>query len=274
MKDKTIYKCKFCGRECIGLSGLHFHENRCKENPNAIKYITNVKCCIVNNGILHKKIHLDELNEYLYKGWHRGYGSIIKNFSKPMLNKLWITNGIKNISINKNDNIPEGYHNGLTFHSPNHGKCKDPLKEKQRKIKISQTAKKNKKSGGYREGSGHGKKGWYKGIFCDSTWELAYLIYCLDHNIKIKRNTQTFDYEYNGEIHKYLPDFIVNGQLVEVKGWKDPKWLVKEKIFKNIRIIDKNEIQQYIDYVKTTYNCKELIDMYEYRNKKEYLSNL
>lgn len=273
MKDKTIYKCKFCGKECVGLSGLHFHENRCKENPNAIKHIIHVKCCIVNNGISFKKIHLDELNEYIDKGWHRGYGTNTKVIGKSMLNKLWITNGINNKSINKNDNVPEGYHYGITFHSLNIGKCKDPLKEEQRKRKISETSRKNKKSGGYRIGSGHGKKGWYKGIFCDSTWELAYVIYCLDHDIKIERNKQMFDYEYNGEIRKYLPDFIVDNKLVEVKGWKDPKWLVKEKVFRNIKIIDKDEIQQYIDYVKSTYNCKELVDMYEYRNKKECLSD-
>lgn len=67
----------------------------------------------------------------------------------------------------------------------------------------------------------------------------------------------------------HLPDFIVNGQLVEVNGWKDDKWKAKEEKYKDkIKIIDKNEIQQYIDYVKNTYNCKELVDMYEYRNKK------
>lgn len=59
-----------------------------------------------------------------------------------------------------------------------------------------------------------------------------------------------FDYEYNGEIRKYLPDFIVDNKLVEVKGWKDPKWLVKEKVFRNIKIIDKDEIQNILTMLK------------------------
>ena len=29
--------------------------------------------------------------------------------------------------------------------------------------------------------TGKGKKGWYKGFFCSSTYELAYVIFCLDH---------------------------------------------------------------------------------------------
>ena len=38
--------------------------------------------------------------------------------------------------------------------------------------------------GGKRHGSGRGKKGWYKGYYCDSTWELAWVIYQLDHGVK------------------------------------------------------------------------------------------
>lgn len=266
MKDKSIYKCKFCEKECIGNSGLHFHENRCNKNPNAVKYVMNVKLCIVHNDNEFKKIHLDELNTYLLNGWKRGYGVFKKTATFPKEKYMRITNGNINKYILQNTKIPDGWRKGITFHKST-GKCLDPVKEQERRKKISETCKINKKSGGYRTGSGHGKKGWYKGIFCDSTWELAYVIYCLDHNVNIERNKQLFDYEYNGEVHKYLPDFVVEGQLVEVKGWKDQKWKAKEKKFNNIKIIDKNEIQKYIDYVKQKYNCKDLADMYDSRNK-------
>jgi hypothetical protein len=59
----------------------------------------------------------------------------------------------------------------------------------QSKQRLSEVAK-ERKLGGYVKGSGRGKKGWYKGFFCDSSYELAYLIYCLDHQINIKRNTE------------------------------------------------------------------------------------
>lgn len=121
----------------------------------------------------------------------------------------------------------------------------------------------------YRIGAGHGKKGWYKGIFCDSTWELAYVVYCIDHNIKIERNKTYFEYEYNGDIHKYLPDFVVDEKLIEIKGWKDSKWKIKENKFKDkIKIIDKNEIGKYIDYVIQTYNCKNLFELYDNNSYK------
>jgi hypothetical protein len=55
------------------------------------------------------------------------------------------------------------------------------------KQKLSKVAK-ERNLGGYVKGSGRGKKGWYKGIFCDSSWELAFVIFCLETNKKIKRN--------------------------------------------------------------------------------------
>ena len=45
-----------------------------------------------------------------------------------------------------------------------------------------------------------GIKGWYKGFWCDSSWELAYVIYNLDHGIEFRRNTEKFEYEYCGKI--------------------------------------------------------------------------
>lgn len=68
-------------------------------------------------------------------------------------------------------------------------------------------------------GSGRSKHGWYKGIYCDSTYELVYLIYCLDHNINIKRSDKIFEYQIDNKIHYYHPDFEIDGQLIEIKGY-------------------------------------------------------
>ena len=56
------------------------------------------------------------------------------------------------------------------------GKCKDPTKEELRRKKISESMKNNHKCGGKRQGSGRGKKGWYKGTWCASSWELAVVV--------------------------------------------------------------------------------------------------
>ena len=40
---KIKYKCKFCNKECIKLSGLVIHEKTCKLNPNR-QLLTNHVC--------------------------------------------------------------------------------------------------------------------------------------------------------------------------------------------------------------------------------------
>ena len=86
--------------------------------------------------------------------------------------------------------------------------------------------------GGIRYGSSHGKKGWYKGYWCDSSWELAYVIYNLEHKINFKRNHEYFEYQFKGKIYKYYPDFIMeDGTLVEIKGYNSKKWQAKLKAF-------------------------------------------
>lgn len=79
-----------------------------------------------------------------------------------------------------------------------------PVKHtKDAKDKLSLIAK-QKGLGGYVEGSGRGKKGRYKGFYCDSSWELAYVMYCLDHNICIERNTAKFEYVFEEQTKKLL----------------------------------------------------------------------
>lgn len=137
----------------------------------------------------------------------------------------------------------------------NSGNSKHPQSLETRQ-KISKTCKKNKKSGGYRKGSGRGKKGWYKGFFCDSQYELGYVIYCLDHNIEIHRNTIFYPYIYKNEQHKYLPDFLVNDELVEIKGYKRDIDAVKLAAVtdKKITILYPKDLKYVSDYLKQTYN--------------------
>lgn len=77
-----------------------------------------------------------------------------------------------------------------------------------------------KTSGGYRRGSGRGKHGWYRGYYLDSNYELAFLIYCMDHCISIERNKEPFKYtDTDGKVKNFYPDFRVNGKLTEIKGY-------------------------------------------------------
>lgn len=147
------------------------------------------------------------------------------------------------------------------------GKCKDPLKEQERRKNISKTAKLRGTVGGRRQGSGRGKQGWYKGYWCDSSWELAWVIYNLDHNISFTRYNGFFEYEFEGKKHKYYPDFLMaNGTIVEIKGAeKLAQWKAKFQQFpkdKILQVIGKNEIRKYLEYVIQKYG-KDFVSLYE-----------
>ena len=120
------------------------------------------------------------------------------------------------------------------------------------------------KNGGYRTLAGKGKMGWYKGIYCNSSWELAWVVYSLEHNVKFKRNTLGFEYIFNGKTYKYYPDFNVGEHsYVEVKGWNSPKWEAKKQQFKyNLEIIGRDEMKKYLAYVIDKYG-KNFTDLYE-----------
>ena len=58
----------------------------------------------------------------------------------------------------------------------------------------------------------------YNDVKFDSSWELAVYIYAIDHNEQIQRCPKTFQFELDNNVYTYTPDFLYNGQLVEIKG--------------------------------------------------------
>lgn len=140
------------------------------------------------------------------------------------------------------------------------GRAGTKEKEKERIRKITEKAKVN--NGGFRKGSGRGKKGRYKGYWCDSSWELAFVIYNLEHGIDFKRNTQGFEYEFNGKTRKYYPDFIIDDCYYEIKGYITEQSLEKIKSFDyNIKVIDKEGITKYLSYAENKYG-KDFIKLF------------
>lgn len=112
-----------------------------------------------------------------------------------------------------------------------------------------------------------GKAGWYKGYHCMSSWELAYVIYNIEHNIDFQQNRQWFQYSYNDEVHRYLPDFIEGDLFVEIKGFYDGKVNAKCDQFPyKLKIIDKDNIGMYIDYATQMYG-KDFINLYEQKDE-------
>lgn len=115
------------------------------------------------------------------------------------------------------------------------------------------------KTGGFHERSSNGKRGWYRGFYCASTYELAFVIYCLDYGIKIERNKKAYEYRWKGKTYKYYPDWIVNGDhYVETKNFITDRVLVKAAAVDDmpIEILDTNKMIPYFEYVARTYGKK------------------
>ena len=142
------------------------------------------------------------------------------------------------------------------------GRAKTEEAEEQRKKKLSVIAK-NISFGGYVEGSGRGKKGRYKGFWCDSSWELAYVIYNIDNSIEFERNNKKFSYEFEEKTHMYLPDFIECDTYIEIKGYNTKQWLAKLNQFpEKIKVLYENDMKIYLDYTIKKYG-KNFIKMYD-----------
>lgn len=114
----------------------------------------------------------------------------------------------------------------------------------------------------------------YDGLRFDSSWELAYYIYCVDKGVPIERVLNPIPYGTMGKSYYYFPDFKVNGnQLVEIKGGHffsennelmNPfdkseiaklKNTAKQKCMEenNVLIIGKEDIVPYLNYIKDNY---------------------
>lgn len=104
-------------------------------------------------------------------------------------------------------------------------------------------------------GQGRSISGYYKGFFCGSTYELVYYIYMTEHGQNVERNNKRYDYVYDGKNRVYIPDFRVNGNLVEIKGYYTKQ--VQEKINsvkdESITVLYYDDLEHMMCYVDKKY---------------------
>lgn len=109
--------------------------------------------------------------------------------------------------------------------------------------------KKGKEHHSYGKPAPHGKGEWYthesgEKFFMRSQWELKYAKHLDNLGIPWEFESKVFDvtYEYKGEVKEgtYTPDFYVNGEWVEIKGyWRDdalPKFEAFKEQYPNEKI--------------------------------------
>ena len=120
------------------------------------------------------------------------------------------------------------------------------------------------KIGGYRKEAGRGKMGRYKGYYCNSSWELAWVIYQLDHKVKFERNSRGFEYEFEKRKLKFYPDFVIDGgEYVEIKGWITKKDEEKIRQFQfPLNVLYKKDIIPILEYVAGKYG-KDFTKLYD-----------
>lgn len=255
MIDREVYICPKCGKEIVGKHNLNQHLNRNKP-------------CDYVPPPRQKKEPKPRINKAKYKQ----YEKVGDKFKCPVCGELHDKYGIHYhyVRMHTQEGIQQAKEQGKNFSlGVKSGKYIASFKGKKHteetKKKISQKMMGNHYNDVNK--TGRGKKGRYKGFFCASTYELAYLIYCLDHGIDIQRNTQGFEYEFKGQKHLYYPDFIVNGTYIEIKGfWKEEVDIKANAVTGPIEILYFKDMQYIFDYIRETYNKevdKNISDLYE-----------
>ena len=141
-----------------------------------------------------------------------------------------------------------------------HAFSADEIYEINKKVKqrIATRRKKGelKPAGGVRNGSGRAKTGYYKGIYCGSTYELCWVIHALDHSIGFKR--------FEGALKRgrltYIPDFLLDDgiTIVELKGYESDDRVQKktelaESYGYTVRVLRKENLAFAFDHVKEKY---------------------
>lgn len=191
-----------------------------------------------------------------------------ENYVNPMKGKIAWNKGLTKETSPKVAKYAESISKALS------NRCRNKLSE-ETKQKLSNIMK-EKYAKNPPKVAGRSKCGWYKGFYCRSSWELAYLIYHLDHNINIQSVHTGFKYIWEGTEHTYFPDFYLPDDdiYIEVKGYYDERSIEKTNQFKgNLKVLRYRNLQKYLNYVINKYG-KDFINLYEspiiaHLNKKQ-----
>ena len=237
--NKILY-CKFCNKICKNKNSLAQHEIRCKLNPNKISLnnkgngFKKNQYKWINNGSKSMMVKSACIDKYLSEGWLIGFDN---DYKQKLSNS--VKNSIKN----------------------NTGRARSEQKEIERRQKIS-IAMKGNENWKFNKKRGVGKSGWYKGIYCDSSWELAFVMYHLDNNLSIRRCNERRKYIYNNIERIYIPDFITDDGIIEIKGYKTQQWISKIEQNPDIIVLYEHDMKKYIDYAIEKYG-KDYTKYYE-----------
>lgn len=109
------------------------------------------------------------------------------------------------------------------------------------------------------------KCGWYKGIYCGSSWELAFVLWKTYNGFTVQRSNKILPYEYNGKTLNYYPDYEIDGITYEIKGFEDDKSLIKHQTYPWIEYYNKTKMKPIIKQVKKIFgnNFTQLLEQHK-----------
>lgn len=111
----------------------------------------------------------------------------------------------------------------------------------------------------------------YNGVLYRSTLEAKAAKYLTESGISFRyepfKITLLPSMKYNGKTIRavtYCPDFVCNNYIIEVKGWKTDRWIIKQKLI--ISMILRGDIPYEFREVHTIMELKQVIN--EIRNER------
>ena len=236
--------CENCGCEHSGTYGSgRFCSEKCSHS-----------FCTKNEKKFTKKVYCTKCGKEVEVGKRTNPKKVVCEKCKELL-KVCKVCGIEYITKN-----PESKYCSI--------KCsKTHYRDSEYKRKHSEGCKGH--SGGYRENGGRSKFGYYKDIFCGSTYELAWVIWRLDHDLPVNRFK---GYLEDKEIKlKYYPDFIEGNKIYEMKGYWTKKVDAKTDLAirkgYEIDVLYKDDLKECFEWVYEKYKTKKLESLYDTKEK-------
>jgi endogenous inhibitor of DNA gyrase (YacG/DUF329 family) len=117
--------------------------------------------------------------------------------------------------------------------------------------------------GGHRKNAGRGKKGTYRGMYFQSSWEFYWIVYAMDHGVEFERNKRGFVYiDEEGTERKFYPDFYIPSRdlYLEVKGWRNANRMELKKQQFQGRMYVQYSVHKEREYVEATYGVDYIED--------------
>lgn len=247
-KDSMLReKEKFGQKKILEKENYSKNPNLCHKCENAILYEKrNNKFCSRSCGNGRK--HSEETKNKIRKGVKLNPGGVIVMSKEELL------------KCNSTRRIPRITKKCKT--------CNSIFQIKKTENKDYCSGKCNPNRGGYRKGSGRSYGGYYKGIYCHSTYELVWVMFNIHHQKDFSVCKEIFNYvDENGTKRRYFPDFVQDDVIIEIKGYFTETVEIKRKSVleegRKIKILYKNDLKVMFDWFNKNYKGIKLYEMFE-----------